>query len=31
MPRSAPPEPLTLEELDLFLAGRADDAVSWDG
>jgi hypothetical protein len=31
MPRSAPPAPLTLEELDLFLAGRPDDAVSWDG
>jgi hypothetical protein len=29
LPRSAPPAPLTLEELELFLAGRRDEAVTW--
>ncbi|GAA5133255.1 alpha/beta fold hydrolase [Pseudonocardia adelaidensis] len=29
MPRAAPPAPLTLEELDLFLAGRRDESVDW--
>jgi pimeloyl-ACP methyl ester carboxylesterase len=29
LPVSAPPAPLTLEELELFLAGRRDEAVTW--
>src|SRR5206468_3748646 len=31
LPRSAPPAPLTLDELDQFVAGRPDDTISWHG
>jgi pimeloyl-ACP methyl ester carboxylesterase len=30
LPRSTPPAPLTLEELDLFLSERGSDPVCWD-
>jgi hypothetical protein len=29
LPRHALPAPLTLEELDLFLAERRDEAITW--
>jgi hypothetical protein len=30
MPRDTPPAPLTLEELDQFVAGRRDEAITWE-